>query len=45
MEAESKVRLIDLFVGLRDQKQVDHNLVELLIVGLCAVLGGADDFV
>ena len=48
METESKVRLMDLFVGLRDPRQtkkVDHNLAELLVVAVSAVLAGADDFV
>ncbi len=48
METEGKLRMMDIFVGLRDPRQakkVDHNLVELLVVAVCAVLAGADDFV
>ena len=48
METEGKLRLMDLFVGLRDPRQtkkVDHNLAELLVVAVSAVLAGADDFV
>ena len=48
METEGKHRLMDIFVGLRDPRQakkVDHNLAELLVVAVCAVLAGADDFV
>ena len=48
METESKVRLADVFVGIRDPRQakkVNHDLVELLVVAVCGVLAGADDFV
>ena len=48
MEAESRQRLVDVFVGIRDPRQakkVDHDLVELLVVAVCGVLAGADDFV
>lgn len=48
MKTEGKLRLMDLFVGLRDPRQtkkVDHNLAELLVVAVSAVLAGADDFV
>ena len=48
MEAEGKLQLVDIFVGLRDPRQakkVDHNLAELLVVAVSAVLAGADDFV
>lgn len=48
METESKVRLAEVFVGLRDPRQakkVEHDLVEMLVVAVCAVLVGADDFV
>jgi predicted transposase YbfD/YdcC len=48
MEMEGRLRLMDIFVGLRDPRQtkkVDHNLTELLVVSVCAVLAGADDFV
>ena len=48
METESKLRLMDVFVGLHDPRQarkVEHDLVEMLVVAVCAVLAGADDFV
>jgi len=48
METEGKVRLAEVFVGLRDPRQakkVEHDLVEMLVVAVCAVLVGADDFV
>ena len=47
-ETESKLRLMDVFVGLHDPRQarkVEHDLVEMLVVAVCAVLAGADDFV
>jgi len=40
--------LAEVFVGLRDPRQakkVEHDLVEMLVVAVCAVLVGADDFV
>ena len=43
----SKVRLAGVFVGLRDPRQakkVEHDLVEMRVVAVCAVLVGADDF-
>ena len=48
METEGKLRMADVFVGLRDPRQakkVEHNLVELLVIAVCGVLAGADDFV
>ena len=48
METESRPRLADVFVGIRDPRQakkVNHDLVELLVVAVCGVLAGADDFV
>ena len=48
MEAGSRVRLMDVWVGVRDPRQakkVEHDLVELLVVAVCAVLSGADGFV
>jgi len=48
METEGKVRLAEVFVGLLDPRQakkVEHDLVEMLVVAVCAVLVGADDFV
>jgi len=48
METDGKWRLTDVFVGIRDPRQakkVDHDLVELLVVAVCGVLAGADDFV
>lgn len=48
METEGKLRLADVLVGIRDPRQakkVEHDLVELLMVAICGVLAGADDFV
>ena len=48
METEKTLRLGDVFVGVRDPRQgtkVMHDLVELLVVAVCAVLVGADTFV
>lgn len=48
METEGKLRIADVFVGIHDPRQakkVEHDLVELLVVAVCAVLAGADDFV
>ena len=48
MKAENSVRLVDVWVGVRDPRQakkVEHPLVELLVVAVCAVLSGADTFV
>lgn len=48
METEGKLRMVDVFVGIRDPRQakkVEHDLVELLVVAVCGVLAGADDFV
>ena len=48
METEGKVRLTEFFVGLRDPRQakkVEHDLVEMLVVAVCAVLVGAENFV
>ncbi|WP_287648833.1 transposase family protein, partial [Accumulibacter sp.] len=48
MEAGSRVRLMDVWVGVRDPRQakkVEHDLVEMLVVAVCAVLSGADGFV
>lgn len=48
METESRLRMAEVFVGIRDPRQakkVEHNLVELLVVAVCGVLAGADDFV
>lgn len=48
METEGKLRIADVFVGMRDPRQakkVEHDLVELLVVAVCGVLAGADDFV
>jgi predicted transposase YbfD/YdcC len=39
---------MDVWVGVRDPRQakkVEHDLVELLVVAVCAVLSGADGFV
>lgn len=48
METEGKLRLADVFVSIRDPRQrrkVEHDLVELLVVAVNAVLVGADTFV
>ena len=48
METEGRVRLADVFVSIEDPRQaskVEHDLVELLVVAVNAVLVGADTFV
>jgi predicted transposase YbfD/YdcC len=48
METEGKLRLADVFVTITDPRQagkVEHDLVELLVVAVNAVLVGADTFV
>ena len=48
METECKVRLADVFITISDPRQarkVEHDLVELLVVAVNAVLVGADTFV
>lgn len=48
MEMESKLRLAEVFVSITDPRQaskVEHDLVELLVVAVNAVLVGADTFV
>ena len=48
METEGRLRLAEVFVGIRDPRQarkVEHDLVELLVIAVCGVLAGADDFV
>jgi predicted transposase YbfD/YdcC len=48
METEGKLRLADVFVTVADPRQarkVEHDLVELLVVAVNAVLVGADTFV
>jgi len=48
METEGKLRLADVFVSITDPRQagkVEHDLVELLVVAVNAVLVGADTFV
>ena len=48
MEAERKIGLTDVWVGVRDPRQatkVEHDLVEMLVVAVAAVLAGADTFV
>jgi predicted transposase YbfD/YdcC len=48
METEVRLRVADVFVGIRDPRQakkVEHDLVELLVIAVCGVLAGADDFV
>jgi len=48
MEAEGRLRLADVFVSIQDPRQsakVEHDLVELLVLAVNAVLVGADTFV
>ena len=48
METENKLRLSDVFVSISDPRQrrkVEHDLVEVLVVAVNAVLVGADTFV
>jgi predicted transposase YbfD/YdcC len=48
METEGRLRLADVFVLIDDPRQaakVEHDLVELLVVAVNAVLVGADTFV
>lgn len=48
MATEGTLRLTDVCVGLHDPRQaknVDHDLMEMLLVSVCAVLAGVDDFV
>ena len=48
METEGRLRLADVFVSISDPRQpgkVEHDLVELLVVAVSAVLVGADTFV
>jgi len=48
METEGRLRLADVFVSIHDPRQlakVEHDLVELLVVAVNAVLVGADTFV
>ena len=48
METGNKLRLADVFVSISDPRQagkVEHDLVELLVVAVNAVLVGADTFV
>jgi predicted transposase YbfD/YdcC len=48
MQTESKLRLADVFMSITDPRQawkVEHDLVELLVVAVNAVLVGADTFV
>jgi hypothetical protein len=48
METEGRLRLADVFVSIEDPRQaakVEHDLVELLVVAVNAVLVGADTFV
>jgi predicted transposase YbfD/YdcC len=48
METDGRLRLADVFVSIQDPRQsakVEHDLVELLVVAVNAVLVGADTFV
>ncbi len=48
METGDRLRLADVFVSIQDPRQiakVEHDLVELLVVAVNAVLVGVDTFV
>lgn len=48
MATEGRQGLAQILIGMRDSRQagkVEHALVEMLVVAVCAVLSGADDFV
>lgn len=48
MKMEGRLSVADVFVGIRyprQAKKVAHDLVALLVVAVCGVLAGADDFV
>ena len=48
METEGRLSIAEVFVGIDDPRQakkVRHNLVEVLVVSICAVISGADTFV
>lgn len=48
METKGRLGVADVFVGIRDPRQtkkIEHDLVELLVIAVCGVLAGADDFV
>ena len=48
METEGRLCMAEVFVGIDDPRQakkVRHNLVEVLVVAICAVISGADTFV
>lgn len=48
MKTEGRLSVLDVFVGIRDPRQakkIEHDLVELLVIAVCGVLAGADDFV
>lgn len=48
METEGRLRLADVFASMSDPRQagkVEHDLVELLVIAVNAVLVGADTFV
>ena len=48
MRAESKFRLVDVWVGVRDPGQttkVEHDRIESRVVSVSALLSGADTFV
>mgnify|MGYP000978259140 CR=1 FL=1 len=44
MRAETRFRLVDVW-DPRQAKKVKHDLIELLVIAVCAVLAGADTFV
>jgi hypothetical protein len=46
MEAEGWLRVADILVGILDLRQAkngEHDLVELLVIAVCGVLASADD--
>lgn len=48
MATEGRQGLAQILIGMRDSRQagkVEHALAEMLVVAVCAVLSGADDFV
>ena len=48
METEGRVLLADVFASISDPRQAKkrrHDLAEMLVAAVCAVLAGADNFV
>lgn len=47
VQAQNPVRLVDVWSGVggpRQAKKLAHDLVELLVLAVCAALSGADAF-